>query len=78
MHRPAEICNLELATHVKEQILGLDVAVNHVLRVAVVERGGERANVLPQHGTTFAGVSRSQKGFQRKLCVRRASAHAGV
>ena len=50
VHRPTKVCNLELAPEIEQQVLRLDVAVDHVLRVAVVERAGQRLNVLPQDG----------------------------
>ena len=49
VHRPTKVCNLELAPEVEQQVLGLNVAVDHVLGVAIVERAGQRLDVLPQH-----------------------------
>ena len=42
---PAEIGNLQLALDADEEVLGLDVAVNHVLLVAVHQRPGQRRDV---------------------------------
>ena len=50
VHRPTKVCNLELAPEIEQQVLWLDVAVDHVLGVAVVERAGQRLDVLPQQG----------------------------
>ena len=50
VHRPTKVCNLELAPEIEQQVLWLDIAVDHVLGVAVVERAGQRLDVLPQQG----------------------------
>ena len=50
VHRPTKVCNLELSPEIEQQVLWLDIAVDHVLRVAVVERAGQRLDVLPQQG----------------------------
>ena len=38
VHRPPEVGDLEVALHVEEEVLGLDVAVDHLHRVAVRQR----------------------------------------
>lgn len=37
MDRPAEVCYLQLPTEPQQQVLRLDVPVDHFLRVAVVQ-----------------------------------------
>ena len=37
MHRPAEVSNLQLSPEPQEQVLWLDVSVNHLLRMAVCQ-----------------------------------------
>ena len=41
VHGPPEVGDLEVALHVEEEVLGLDVAVDHLHRVAV----GQRLNI---------------------------------
>ena len=43
---PSEVCDLDLALAVDEEVLGLDVAVDDVFLVAVVEGRGEGADVV--------------------------------
>ena len=45
MHRPAEVCDLELPLHAQQQILRLDVAVDNMLRMAVQQRPRQGCNV---------------------------------
>ena len=37
MHRPAEVSNLQLSPEPQEQVLWLDVSVNHLFRMAVCQ-----------------------------------------
>jgi hypothetical protein len=46
VHRPAKVRDLDLAAVAQQEVLGLDVAVDDVLRVAVVQRVGEGGDVL--------------------------------
>ena len=46
MNAPAEVRDLELPAVADEEVLRLDVAVDHVLRVAVAEGAGELEDVL--------------------------------
>ena len=62
VHRPTKVCNLELAPEVEQQVLWLDVAVDHVLGVAVVERAGQRLDVLPQQGRGGVKAGSSASG----------------
>ena len=52
MHGPAEIGDFELTLDADEQVLRLDVAVNHVLLVAIEQRLGEGRDTSP--GATLA------------------------
>ena len=45
VHGPAEVGNLELAVDAQQQVLWLDVAVDHVLAVAVQQRARQRRYV---------------------------------
>ena len=45
MNRPPKVCYLEIALQPEQQVLGLDVPVDHVLGVAVLERLGELPDV---------------------------------
>lgn len=45
VHRPAKVGNLQLALHAQQQVLGLDIPVDDVLRVAVQQRARQRSNV---------------------------------
>ena len=45
VHAPAKVANLELAVDPEEEVLGLDVAVDDVLRVQVAERVGHLGDV---------------------------------
>lgn len=48
---PAKVRNLQLPVQPQQQVLRLDVAVDHVLGVAVLERLGQRGNVpMPERG----------------------------
>ena len=38
MHGPPEVGDLEVTLHVEEEVLGLDVAVDHLHRVAIGQR----------------------------------------
>jgi hypothetical protein len=46
VHGPAKVGDFDVALVAEEEVLGLDVAVDHVLPVAVVERLGDGADVL--------------------------------
>ena len=46
MDRPTEVCNLQLSTITEEQILWLDVTMNHFLLVAVQQGIGNLLHVL--------------------------------
>merc|ERR1719192_1047785 len=37
VHRPTEICDLDVSLSVEQQVLGLDISVNNLLAVAVRE-----------------------------------------
>ena len=70
MHGPAKVRDLEFAAHVEEQILRLDVPVDHVVRVAVVDR----AQQLPQ---ALLDVERVEAvGFALQVLRARARARA--
>ena len=45
VHGPTEVRDLQLALDADEQVFGLDVAVDHVLLVAVQQSLGQRRNV---------------------------------
>lgn len=45
MHRPPKVSNLQLSFHPEQQVLRLDVAVNHVLGVAVRQGLGQLLDV---------------------------------
>lgn len=40
MDRPTKVCNFQLPTIAKKQILWLDIPVNHLLLVAIKQRIG--------------------------------------
>ena len=65
VHRPTKVCNLELAPEVEQQVLWLDVAVDHMLGVAVVERAGQRLDVLPQQGKRWCEGGHTGGGVPR-------------
>ena len=46
MDGPAKVGDLDVSLVAHQQVLGLDVAVDDVLEVAVVQRLGERGDVL--------------------------------
>ena len=62
VHRPTKVCNLELSPEIEQQVLWLDIAVDHVLGVAVVERAGQRLDVLPQQGQRWCEGGHSGGG----------------
>ncbi len=45
VHGPAEVGDLQLALHAEQQVLGLDVPVDHVLGVAIHERARQGRDV---------------------------------
>ena len=46
MHRPPKVRDLDFPPRVDQQVLGLDVTVDHILVVAIEERRGQRPNVI--------------------------------
>jgi hypothetical protein len=66
MDGPAEIRDLEVAALADEEVLGLDVAVDDVLAVHLVERLGERCDVLRGKVVRGSGAGGGGGRWQRQ------------